>query len=161
MPLPQGIANPKGAFGLPLSGTNLGGQVVMTNDHFDVEVINNSAAARVYGDVVVIDVTGTLATTTTTANDKTVLGVVSQSNSNPTNCPIGFPMLVTVRGVARVNIGANTVAAGDVLASFTTAGQAVTNNALTAPTNAAAIGIALEANAAKDTNNTLRVKLTI
>lgn len=161
MPLPQGIANPGGAFGLPLSGTNLGGQVVMTNDHYDIEVINNSAAARVYGDVVVIDVTGTLATTTTTANVLTVLGVVSQNNSNPTNCPVGRPMLVTVRGVARINIGANTPAVGDVLASSTTAAVAVTNNALTAATVNAAIAIALEAGAAKDTNNTIRAKLVI
>jgi len=160
MPAQQGIANPKGAFGLPLSGTNLGGQTVMSNDVVEIEVVNNSAGARNYGDVIVVDVTGTLGNTTTTANSLQVLGVVSQYNQN-LPIPVGFPMRVAVRGVARINIGTNPPAANDVLASSTTAGVAITNNALTAATVNAAIGIALEAAAAKDTNNTIRCKLVV
>jgi hypothetical protein len=160
MPLPQGIANPAGAFGLPLVGTQLGGATVMTNDGAFVELVNNSGATRTYGDVVIVDVSGLNANTTVIVNNQTVIGVVSQQNPGGTVAS-GKPMLVQYRGVARVNIGANTVAVGDVLTSFTIAGQAATNNALTAPTIAAQIGVALEAFGAKDTNNTIRVKLCV
>jgi len=158
MPAQQSIANPKGAFGLPLSGTNLGGQTVMSNDVVEIEVVNNSAGARNYGDVIVVDVTGTLGNTTTTANDVTKLGVVSQYNQN-LPVPVGFPMKVVIAGVARVNIAANPVVSHDVLASSGVAAVAISNNALTVATFPAAIGIALEAAAAKDTNNTIRAKI--
>lgn len=162
MPLSGGVINPAGAFGLPLSGTNIGGAVVMSDDGVFLSLINNSAGVRTYGDVVVVDVTGLLATTTTTANSLQVIGVVSQyGGSGAGTFAVGTPMLVQIRGIARVNIGTNTVAVNDILTSFTTAGQAATNNALTAPTVNAGIAVALEANAAKDTNNTIRCKLII
>lgn len=168
MPLPQGIANPTGAFGLPLSGVTVGGSTVMTDDGLYIELTNNSGATRTYGDVVIVDVTGLLANTTTTANDETVIGVVAQMGG-PTWAS-GAPMLVQIRGVARVNIGANTVAAGATLASSATAGQAAAVTAATAVTvnvngtlggAGSLIGVALEANGAKDTNNTIRCKLCL
>jgi hypothetical protein len=173
VPLPQGIANPGGAFGLPLSGTNIGGATVMTNDGMYVEMVNNSAATRQYGDIVVTDVTGTLANTTTTAHDNTVIGVVSQwggQSTDPTKYPVGAPMLVQIRGVARVNIAANTVAANATVESSTVAGVGQAVTAATAVTVnvqgtlggwGSLIAVALEAQGAKDTNNTIRCKLTI
>lgn len=143
MPSTQ-IANPGGAFGLTASGTQ------------DlIELVNNSGATRTDGDVVVIDVTGTLATTTTTANAPATVGVVSSLGSTALASTVasGKPMLVAVGGVARVNVASNTVAVGDILASSTAAGVAVVNNSATV---GQAIGIALEASSAKDANNTIR-----
>jgi hypothetical protein len=58
--------------------------------------------------------------------------------------------------VARVNIGANTVAAGDILATSTTAKVAVVN---ASATFGAAFAIALEASGVKDANNTIRCRI--
>lgn len=170
MPYPQGIANPTGAFGLPLAGTNIGGSVVMTNDAYYIEMVNNSAAARQYGDVMVTDVTGLNANTTTTANDNTIIGVVAQQNFPVTAVAVGAPMLVAVKGVARINIAANTVAANATLTSSGTAAVAQTVTAATAVVVniqgtlggwGSLLAVALESQAAKDTNNTIRCKLTI
>lgn len=145
MPSTQ-IANPGGAFGNTASGS----QEL-------VELINNSGTTRTDGDLVVVDVTGTLATTTTTANVKTVIGVVSSFGSTATASAAaiasGKPMMVAVGGVARINIAANTIAVGDILCASTAAGVAVTNNSATV---GQAIAIALEADSAKDANNTVR-----
>lgn len=159
MPLPQGIANPAGALGLPLAGVTLGGATVMTNDGYYIEMVNNSGATRTYGDVVITDVTGLNATTTTTLNDVKVIGVVAQMNPGGVVLA-GKPMLVQIRGVARVNVGANTPAVNDVLTSSTVAGAAITNAAAIAAANVPSLfAVALET--AKDTNNTLRAKLCL
>jgi hypothetical protein len=150
------IANPAGVFGLTASPSTI-----------DVESLqNNSGATRTYGDVVVIDATGTQVNTTTTANDKTVIGVVGQKAAGGVGATAGDGttyaaaaiMPVVVRGIARINIGTTTVAANDLLTTTTTAGVATTNagapaaNAVTG----SLIGVALEASGAKDSNNTIR-----
>jgi hypothetical protein len=151
------ITNPSGAFGLAASAS----PYVRTYN-------NNSGATLLPGDVIVFaaDVTGANITTTTTVNDKTVLGVVgaktpsdSLSTQNPAvTFPVGAPVPVVLSGPARINIGANTVAAGDLLTTSAVAKVAATN-AGTPAANAVTgsiIGTALEASAAKDTNNTIR-----
>jgi hypothetical protein len=170
MPQPQGIANPKGAYGLATAGTNIGGQIVMTNDILVIELVNSTAGPLQYGTVVTFsDATGLNGGTSATANALTVAGVISQYGTQPITIA-GVPtpaiapggaMLVVVRGVARVNIAAGTVAVGDVLANSATAGVAATNNALTAATVNAAVAIALEASGAKDSFNTVRAKLVV
>lgn len=151
------IPNPAGSLG-SFAATS-GSQLVQ-------DVVNNSGATRTYGDVVVIDANGVNATTTTTANDKTVIGVVGQTGQGTVGATTGDGstyiagrvMPVITRGIARINIGANTVASGDVLTTTTTAGQAGTNAG--APAANAVVGsliaIALEASGAKDANNTIR-----
>jgi hypothetical protein len=121
-----------------------------------LEVVNNSAGTLTQGDVVIVDATGTLITTTTTANNKLVIGVVTTTKDasvDATPIAVGAPCQVVVGGVARVQIGAATVAAGDILCSTTTAKAAVTNNAATV---GQAFAIALEAQTAKDANNCIR-----
>jgi hypothetical protein len=162
MPLQQAISNPGGAFGLPLSGTNLAGSAVMSNDVVAIEMLNNTTTNRTYGDVVVTDVTGLLATTTTSAGDVTVAGVVGQYGvGNPGSTGATFatltPMPVVIKGVARVNIGAGTVATGALLVASATAGVATVS---ATPATGSTIGVALESSTVKDTNNTIRVKLT-
>lgn len=151
------IPNPAGSLG-SFAATS-GSQLVQ-------DVVNNSGATRTYGDVVVIDANGVNATTTTSANDKTVIGVVGQTGQGTVGATTGDGstyaagrvMPVITRGIARINIGANTVASGDVLTSSTSAGVAATNAG--APAANAVVGsliaIALEASGAKDANNTIR-----
>jgi hypothetical protein len=155
MPDPQ-IANPAGAYGNTASSG--------TPDV--VEMVNTSGTTRTYGDVVIVDATGTLANTTTTVNDRRVLGVVAQGSTGQVGATqgdgktyaAGATMPVVVRGIARINIGTTTVAASDVLTTAGTAGVAATNAA--APSANAVIGscvgIALEANSTTDTNSTIR-----
>lgn len=133
-----------------------------------VEMVNTSGAARTAGDVVTLDLTtiadyGQQATSTTTVNDKQVVGVVAPKTqgslqSQGDTYAAGAVMPVIVKGPARINIGANAVAAGDVLTTSGTAGQAVTNAG--APAANAVVGsliaIAAEASTAKDANNTIR-----
>jgi hypothetical protein len=139
------LRNPAGAYG-----------AVVNTDPVLVEVTNNSGGTLQQGDLVVIDATGVLATTSATANVKTVLGVVNttgDAQTDNTTIPAGGTMRVAVGGVARIQIGANAVAVGDILAQSGTVKQAVTNNAATV---GQAIAIALEASGAKDANNTIR-----
>lgn len=149
------ITNPQGAYGL---------QATAPVQY--VEMVNNSGGTLLPGDVVTVDVTGVLANTTTTANDKTVVGVVGAKapsdslNTQPANATYasGSPMPVIVRGPARINIAANTVAASDLLTT-TTAAKVAGTNAGAPGANAntmSLIGIAMEASAAKDANNTIR-----
>jgi hypothetical protein len=144
MPIRQ-ISNPGGVWGATAQA-----------EQVTLEVINNAATTLTQGDVVIIDATGTLVTTTTTANDKRVLGVVTTTKDasvDATPIAIGAPCQVVVSGVARIQIGAGTVAISDILGSTTTAKTAVTNNAATV---GQAIAIALEAQTAKDVNNCIR-----
>lgn len=144
------IYNPGGAFGLT-------GTPPVTF----VQMVNGSSGTLLPGDVVVFnaDTSGVIASTTTTAADVTVLGVVgariptdslnTQSTSNP--YPTGAVMPVIVQGPARINVGANTVAAGAVLGT-----AAVAKTAITEATPAVATAIAVALEAAKDANNTVR-----
>lgn len=134
------------------------------------DLLNNSAGTLFPGDVVVVGADGVTATTTTTVNDKTVVGVVGSrtpSDSTATQ-PVGSGYLsgqsmnVVFFGPARINIGANTVAAGDLLTTSATAKVAATNagapaaNAVTG----SIVGVALEGSGAKDGNNTIRAYIT-
>jgi hypothetical protein len=168
MPFDKQISNPAGAYGLTADPA---GQII-------IEVVNNSGGTLVEGDVVVcVDVNGVLVTTTTSGNDTSVVGVVGAgaqtapalgaaggpgaigsslaAASNTGTYAIGANMPVVVEGPARVNIGANTVAAKAVLTSFTSAKQAQTVAAAVGQIGAV-IGMALESQAAKDANNTIR-----
>lgn len=131
-----------------------------------VECFNTSGGTLAHGDVVVVDTSATqmptapgsctgAVKTTVTALDVTVVGVVSVDgtpNTNAGTIPVNGACLVCISGVARVNIGANTVAAGAALGTTTTAKQA---GSVTA-TIGATLGFALEAQTAKDANNTIR-----
>lgn len=144
MPTRQ-ISNPGGVWGETAQA-----------EQITLEVINNSAGTLTQGDVVVIDATGTLITTTTTAGALNTIGVVTTTGDasvDATPIAIGAPCKVVTGGVARVQIAAATVAALDILTSTTTAKRAVTNNSATLGT---AIAIALEASTAKDANNCIR-----
>lgn len=153
--------------------SNPGGLYGQTADPNPItrDVVNNSGGTLLPGDVVVFaaDVTGVLATTTTTVNDKTVLGVVaarvpSDSLNTQASGGPGLPyaagavMPVVVNGPARIQIAANAVAAGDLLTTSAVAKVAVLNagapaaNAVTG----SIIAIALEASGVKDANNTIR-----
>jgi hypothetical protein len=150
------IANPAGVFGLTASSG-----LQMT-----VSMVNNSGGTRTYGDVVVVDANGVNATTTTTANDKTVIGVVGQRSAGVVGATLGDGatyaagaiMPVVISGPARVNIAANTVAANDLLTTSTAAGVAATNAGAPAANAVVGsiLGVALEASGAKDANNTIR-----
>ena len=162
MPNPQ-ILNPTGAFGLPLSGFNIQGSAIMTADVVALEMQNNTTTDRTYGDVVVTDATGTLATTTTTAGDVNVAGVVAQAESAVSGGVVGkfatlTAMPVVIKGVARVNIGAGTVAVGAVLVASATAGQATTS---ATPAAGSVIGIAIDSSTSKDSANTIRCKIVM
>lgn len=145
---------------------SLYGQTAAAPNQF-VELVNNSGASLAPGDVVVFatDVTGVLVTTSTTVNDKTVIGVVgaksptdSLNSQSGVTYAAGAVLPVIIRGPARINIAANTVAAGDLLATSAVAKVAATN-AGTPAANAVTgsiIAIALEAQTAKDANNTIR-----
>lgn len=149
------IVNPAGAYG---NTATPGGADV-------VDFVSAAAAARVTGDVVILSgVAGTSIATTTGANSFLVIGVVAPAGvgalgsvSDGTSYAVGAIVPVIIRGPARINIGANTVAAGDLLTTSTTAGVAATNAATTVATAVGTlIAVALEASAAKDANNTIR-----
>jgi len=139
-----------------------------------VEMVNNSGGTLLPGDVVCFttDVTGVLVTTSATVNDKTVLGVVAakvptdsvntQSATGP-GLPYaaGAVIPVIVKGTARIQVGANNPAAGDLLTN--SAAKTANTNAGAPAANAVTgsiIGVALEAGAAKDANNTIRAYIS-
>jgi hypothetical protein len=141
-----------------------------------LECFNNSGATLAQGDVVVVDnsagqmpavvagapngATGAV-TTSTTAQDPKTVGVVSIDGTSNTNGGIiqpGGTCWVCVCGIARVQIGANTVAAGAALAQSGTAKQASTPATPAVNSN---IGAALEAQTAKDANNTIRAFIKV
>jgi hypothetical protein len=89
------------------------------------------------------------------ANDPLIAGVASPTGDAATTGAVvqpGNPFLMCVGGVGRVNIAGGTVAA---LALLTTSG-ANWGAALATGTIGNLLGIALEAQTAKDTNNTIR-----
>jgi hypothetical protein len=133
-----------------------------------IECVNNSGGTLLPGDLVVMtDLNGVLVATTTTASDPAVIGVVLPVDRGLRTVGAGetyasgAQIPVCVRGPARVNIAANTVAAGAPLASSTAAKVAAVP--ATAASVAALqalvgsfIGNAMEAQSAKDANNTIR-----
>lgn len=141
------------------------GQAAQPNPQ-TTDLLNNTAGTLFPGDVVVVGADGVTANTSTTVNDKTVVGVVAArtpSDSQSTQpagsgYASGQSMNVVFAGPGRINIGANTVAAGDLLTTSASAKVAATN-AGTPAANAVTgsiIAVALEASGAKDGNNTVR-----
>jgi hypothetical protein len=104
-------------------------------------------------------VTGAV-TTSTTAADVKLVGVISLDGTPNTNGDTILPgdtCFVCTCGVARVNIGANAVAVGAALSTTTTAKQA---GSVTAAINSN-LGVALEAQTAKDVLNTIRCLIKV
>lgn len=153
MPSTRMISNPAGVWGQTSEADQL---ILMCT--------NSSAATRTSGDLVIID-TASLAThgvtTTTGGANVLALGVVSAFGDDFSalqTFAAGAPMPICVGGVARVNIGAIAFVAGDFVTAGATAGVAGRTAAagLVAATIGMSIGIALEAAAAKDAQNTIR-----
>lgn len=129
--------------------------------------INGSGAARKPGDLVVMRgfTDGATVTTSTTVSDTTIVAVVAApgpSDSLTTqgttiSFAAGQDMPCIVEGPARVNVGANTPAVGDLIGTSAVAGA---GNTVATPTPGQAIAVALEAGAAKDANNTIRCYVT-
>lgn len=153
----KSISNPQGLLG----GTaDPDGQLV-------VNYTNNSGGTLTDGDVVICsEVTGTLATTTTTASSPHVIGVVGKGGplgaaASGDTYASGSVVPVIVQGPARINIAANTVAAGAVLSTSTAAKvAAVAGTAASVAALQALVGtfiaVAREADSAKDAGNTIR-----
>jgi len=149
------INNPAGVWGA--SADSMAQEVVYA--------VNNSGGTLLPGDVVVLtDVGGSLVTTTTTADHKGVVGVVAPSDggtrtvASTETIASGAVMPVVVRGPARVNIGGNTVAA---LAAIATSTAAKVAAAPGTPVAGGILGVALEAQTAKDANNTIRALIKL
>lgn len=159
MPSKQ-IANAAQVFGqAPAAGAPYG----TGSEQVLVEVVNNSAGTLKQGDVVVwaaADVVGNKVTTTTSANDARVAGVISRTGDTSTDgvtIPVGGTCFLCVGGVARVQIGAQAVAALGILGTFTTAKQADD----TATAVGTILGVALEAQTAIDAQGCIRAKITL
>lgn len=144
------ISNPAGVWGATAD----------TDFQLAFTAVNAAAGTLLPGDVVILSGTaGTAVTTTTTDDDKLVAGVVlpeeggTRTVASTETVASGATCDVCALGVARVNIGANVVAAGDILTASATAKVAVVDATATA---GEVLGIALEASGAKDANNTIR-----
>jgi hypothetical protein len=143
------ISNPAGVWGAAAD----------TDFQLAFTAVNAAAGTLLPGDVVILSGTaGTSITTTTTDDNKLVAGVVlpeeggTRTVASTETVAVGGNCDVCCLGVARVNIGAGSVAAGDILTTSTTAKVAVADNTATA---GEVLGIALQADAAKDANNTI------
>lgn len=150
MPSSQ-LGNPAGATG----GT-------ATSDSIEVtHYVNSSGGTLAVGDVVIASgVSGLACTTTTSAKSKKVLGVVAEPAGGPpgaatsgTTYASGAVIPVVTKGVARINIAANTIADAAILGTSTAAKVADTAGT---PLPGDVIAVALEADSAKDANNTIR-----
>lgn len=138
-------------------GQAFGGPIPSLSSQVLIEVVNNSGGTLKQGDVVIIDATGRLATTTATINDPVVFGVISNTGDARTDgelIAVAGLTWVCVGGVARVNVGANTVAAKGILGSTTVA--KVADDTVVLSVAGTAFGVALEANTATDANSTIR-----
>lgn len=129
--------------------------------------INGSAGTLKAGDVVVHQgVAGTHITTTTTASDNLVAGVVAEPEAGGApgaaataqTHAVGAIVPVVVAGIARVQIAAEVVIAGDFLVSTTAAKVA---GADATPVAGQGLGIALEATAAADALTTIRAMIKL
>jgi hypothetical protein len=155
------ISNEGGAFGQNGSGAAIPG-----NDQLLIEVVNGAAVALVHGDVVVwkTPFDGCTVTTTTTANDRLLAGVVSatgDSSTDATSYAVGAQLRICVKGVARVNVGATAPAANDCLTTHTTAKQGTTNAVAPTANNVLGSFVGNALLATKDANNCLLAKITI
>jgi hypothetical protein len=95
------------------------------------------------------------------ANNVNVAGVVcvtGDSSSSNMLVPPGAAFLLAVGGLARVNIGANTVAAGNLLGTDSTVPGVAANST---PTLGTLLGVALESQANIDANNTIRAIIKV
>lgn len=155
--MPQhSIDNPAGAFGQTATAL---GQIVYW-------AVNNSGGTLTTGDVVVSLPSASLVTTTTTASDQLVCGVVgwkqySNLSQGLETFAAGAIVPVVVYGPARIQIAANTVPARAVLSTSAVAKvAAVAANAASVAALQALVGsfvaTALEAEAAKDASSTIR-----
>jgi hypothetical protein len=161
----QVISNPNNAFGQPtpqIQGANAMQASIQVIELANAVPTSTSLQAT-YGAVMVVDVTGEICNTTTTANDVTVIGVVNQTPAtayNVNTSGLGQNVIpVVVGGVARIQISSNTVPAGALLVSSTTAGVAQANTIASAAASTligTVIGVALEAQSAKDSASTIR-----
>lgn len=150
MPTAQ-LGNPAGTSG----GT------AVSDDYVVAHYVNASGASLAVGDVVIASGTaGTDCTTTTTAKNKKVLGVVAEPSGGPPGSATSGQTYaasavvpVLVKGTGRINIGANTIADAAILGTSTTAKVADTAGT---PLPGDVIAVALETQAAKDANNTIR-----
>lgn len=144
------LGNPAGAWGGSADGA---GAIVMDF---------KASAAMTEGDVVILDVTdptGNSVIKTTTPTSLLVVGVVGPQAqgalgavSGATAYAAGVVVPVIVYGPARVNVGANAVAAGAIVQTSATSG-AVDDAAAAIGTG---VAVTLETQAAKDANNTIR-----
>lgn len=132
------------------------------SDNLDVaHLVNASGGTVAVGDVVIASgVAGTDFTTTTSAKHKKALGVVGEPTpgapgaaTSATSYASGAVVPIVTRGVARINIGSNTIADAAILGTSTTVKVADTAGS---PLPGDVIAIALETQAAKDANNTIR-----
>lgn len=148
------LGNPAGASG----GTS-------TSDAIEVaHYVNASGSTLAVGDVVIASgVVGTDCTTTTSAKHKKALGVVGEpavgapgAATSATSYASGATVPVVTKGVARINIAANTIADAAILGTSTAAKVADTAGT---PLPGDVIAIALESQAAKDANNTIRAMI--
>lgn len=136
-----------------------------------LQCFNNSGGSLAHGDVTIIDnsagqmpaapgsITGAV-TTTTTAKNNLVLGPISVTGDASTNAQTvanQAACFVACTGAARVQVGAQTAAAASALSTTTTVKQALgTALPLAVADITTVFGIALESQAARDANNTLR-----
>lgn len=183
MPLKM-INNPNAPGYGPLALTGWTSPVPPLNDQILLECVNTSAGTLAHGDVVAFDRTatanattgwipfpavaappispqtgGVAVTTTATANDPQVAGPISVTSDGSTSAAtvaIGGVCWVVVSGVARVQIAAQVVVLGDRLATVAVAKTAIGTSVPVAAQIGAFFGIAMEATAAKDANNTIR-----
>lgn len=171
----------------PLPGPGWTVPVPPLNEQQVLECVNTSAGTLNHGDVVVFDRSaaanattgwipfpavaappispqgsGVAVTTTTNANDKQVVGPISMTGDSSTfsgSIAIGGTCWVCIAGVARVQIAAQVVVAGDMMATVAVAKTAIGTTAPVAGNVGAFFGVAQEATAAKDANNTIRCNM--
>lgn len=135
-----------------------------------VECFNNTSGTLQHGDVVVVDtsagqmpaapgtITGAVVTSTTAA-DPTVLGVVSITGTADTSAATvakGAVCQVCIGGIARVQVGSNTVTAGSHGVVQSTTAKQGNGVAYASIVVGSMFAIPLESSSAKDANNTIR-----
>lgn len=131
-------------------------------------VVSGLGATLFHGDIVIYEqATGLLAAggaqlnvvNTATPKSPLVVGVISITGDPTTSSASVAPgglVQVCIGGVARMNIGAQACAAGSLMQTSAVTRQALGNAAPAAADIGTIIGVALEAAAAKDANNTIR-----
>lgn len=133
MPSGKQISNPGGLFG----------QTADTDTQIIAHFYNSTAAALSAGDIVAATAAGTIVgyTTMTTAQTATnIIGVVSygddgavgvDSTTTRPSYAVSAVVPVVLRGVALINIGANTIAVGDPLTNSTVSGTVLKSTVAT------------------------------